>query len=85
VSFYFTIHIIVLCIIAATFITVQAAVYAEVLVWVSILNRNIRTAGRRYDWITTAQGESGNLLREEMKNKETTGREELIDEAIIRN
>jgi len=50
-----------------------------------MLNRNIRTAGRRYDWIATAQGESGNLFREEMKNKETTGREELIDKAIIRN
>jgi hypothetical protein len=31
------------------------------------------------------KGKRGNLLREEMKNKETTGREELIDEAIIRN
>jgi len=50
-----------------------------------MLNRNIRTAGRRYVWIAAAQGESGNLLREEMKNKETTGREELIEEAIIRN
>jgi hypothetical protein len=50
-----------------------------------MLNRNFRAAGRRYDWIAAAQGESGNLLREEMKNKETTSTEELIDEAIIRN